>query len=297
MCCPIENESGEPTELRYALSGYGIPEQLLPLSNTGTVKTANHSRLINGLRFKADREQHRKLTSSNNNHENRSGQLLGGGDNPDTTIGEDEIVDCPGSRDVIFRKGPTYKNNPGNMSFRELIEQTHAQHTKGSRKEKCSITWSIVLEIEARNGRFLDWCKTREMWIVTKDREKIRKQVAACYKQYNRTALTFRQQTQRKRTIADETPRDNRAAAKTERKTKPEGIMGLNRSEYSSRVIARNSNGNSNGNGNDNGNNVDQSLRKYYDTTHMFPSKSKRRKTFSLFCDCENSSTSSDSSV
>jgi len=51
---------GEPTELRYALSSYGIPEQLLPLSNTGTVKTANHSKWISALRAKADRDHWRQ---------------------------------------------------------------------------------------------------------------------------------------------------------------------------------------------------------------------------------------------
>mmetsp|Transcript_101 Transcript_101/g.244 ORF Transcript_101/g.244 Transcript_101/m.244 type:complete len:546 (-) Transcript_101:313-1950(-) len=171
---------GEPTELRYALTGYGIPQQLLPLSNTGTVKTANHSRWIYALRAKAQRETR-----------NLNGEIQQRSD------GEvEEIVDCPGSRDVIFRKGPTFKNNPGNMYFRELIESTQDKHTQGSRKEKCNITWNIVNEVLARNGRFLNWSSKKEMWIVATDLENIRKKVAACYKQYNRTVLTFQQQQQ-----------------------------------------------------------------------------------------------------
>ena len=65
-------------------------------------------------------------------------------------------MDCPGAKDVIFRKGPTYKNNPGNMYFRELLEATHDQHAIASRKQKCMITWQVVDDIEANNGRFLD---------------------------------------------------------------------------------------------------------------------------------------------
>jgi len=274
---------GEPTELRYALSGYGIPEQLLPLSNTGTVKTANHSRWINALRW-----------------ENRLA-LFGDGDDSDNNMEEEEIVDCPRFRDVIFRKGPTYKNNPGNMYFRELIEQTHDQHTKGSRKEKCMITWNIVKEIEAQNGRFLDWSKTREMWIVAKDREKIRKQVAACYKQYNRTVLTFQQQQQRKRTIVDdESPNpqqsrsvlvENKAPAKTVSTTTTTTTINIGTDHNSNSNIKINSKIHGNGK------KVDQNLRKYYDsTTHMFPSNSKRRKTFSLFCGSESSFSNSNSS-
>ena len=174
------NTTGEPTELRYALTGYGIPQQLLPLSNTGTVKTANHSRWIYALRAKAQRETR-----------NLNGEIQQRSD------GEvEEIVDCPGSRDVIFRKGPTFKNNPGNMYFRELIESTQDKHTQGSRKEKCNITWNIVNEVLASNGRFLNWSSKKEMWIVATDLENIRKKVAACYKQYNRTVLTFQQQQQ-----------------------------------------------------------------------------------------------------
>lgn len=167
---------GEPMELRYTLSSYGIQEQLLPISHTGTVKTANHSRWVNALRA----NNKRKEKQQQQNQEE-----------------EEEILDCPGSYDVIFRKGQTYKNNPGNMYFRELIELTHDQHLKGSNKEKFQITWFIVTKIEDRNGRFLDWSTSRNMWVVNKDREKVRIKVAACYKQYAKTVLAVQERTQR----------------------------------------------------------------------------------------------------
>lgn len=160
----IVSTTGELVELRYVLSGYGIPSQLLPLSHTGTAKTASHSRWVNAQRAKEQQEMGK----------------------PKNSDGE-EIVNCPGSKDVIFRKGPTYKNNPGNMYFRELIEATHDEHAAASRKAKCMITRKVVDKIEANNGRFLDWSSSRELWVVAKDREKIRKKVAACYKQYNRS--------------------------------------------------------------------------------------------------------------
>lgn len=113
----------------------------------------------------------------------------------------EEIVNCPGSRDVIFRKGPTYKNNPGNMYFRELIEATQEQHTKASRKEKCNIIWDIVEQIEAHNGRFLDWNQSKGLWMVARDREKIRNKVAASFKQFNRSILAIQEQQKQQQAI------------------------------------------------------------------------------------------------
>ena len=149
---------GDPTEIRYILLGYGVPVDLLPVSHTGMVKTANHARWINVLR-----EQENDLDDK-----------------------EVVIVECPRSYDVVFRKGQFYKANPGNMHFRELIEQTEEEHSKAINKEKYQITWRIMKEIEDRNGRFLEWSNPRQTWIFLSDRGKIRSKVAACYKQYNR---------------------------------------------------------------------------------------------------------------
>lgn len=262
---------GENIELRYMLSSYGIPEQLLPLSNTGTVKTSNHSRWINALRSRADRELHKETTSN-----------LGAEQ-------EVEIVDCPGSRDVIFRKGPTYKNNPGNMYFRELIEQTHDRHMTASRKEKCNITWKIVREIEEQNGRFLDWSKKREMWIVATDREKIRTKVAACYKQYNRTMVAFQKQQQQQQQKSNNNNNIKKDLFQRKRqsayKLQPRQLLqsfGGNRLQPAP-YHATNSGA------------TNTSLREYYDAQHLVHS-TKRRKTYSLFCGAEYSSSSEFSS-
>jgi hypothetical protein len=312
------------------LAGYGIPEQLLPLSNTGTVKTANHSRWINALRAKADRELWR-LHNENYHYHGNNNSSNSNNNNPED---EEEIVDCPGSRDVIFRKGPTYKNNPGNMYFRELIEATHKEHTKASRKGKCRITWNILNEIEAQGGRFLDWSMSREMWVVAKDREKIRKKVAACYKQYNRTVLIFnlqqqklQQQQQRQQQKRQQPP----ANSSTIPNSSDEG-QGTETTDSGPTSLAGQQPPSANPNNsnigkppltiiepnptplfrdptltntrtttvvpinNDSMNNnpkVDRRLREYYDAAHMVmtnPSPSKRQKTFNLFCGYSSSS-------
>ena len=154
-------EGGE-TELLYKLSSFGIPTDLLPVSCTGKVKTSNQSAWINVQRAKLFHEK---------NYTNNNGE---------------EIVECPGSEDVVFKKGPGYRNNPGNIRFRTLIEQNGEKHQKADKEEKYKITLRIVEAIEKINGRFLEWSKPRKMWLVNKDRSKIRSKVASSIKQYNR---------------------------------------------------------------------------------------------------------------
>merc|ERR1712238_326127 len=100
-----------------------------------------------------------------------------------------DIVDCPRSTDIIFRKGKSYLNNPGNVYFRSLIEATNREHSLlPKRTEKVAMTWRIVQLIEDQNdGRFLDWDKTHNIWYIQKDRNNIREKVAHTYKEYNRS--------------------------------------------------------------------------------------------------------------
>ena len=306
---------GNTTELRYALSSYGINEQLLPLSNTGTVKTTNHLRWVNAIRAKHNRDDQKRKAHGGEGRSYKVNIFLDGDDG-------DEIVDCPGSRDVIFRKGPTFKKNPGNMHFRELIEQSHDQHTRASRKEKCRITWQILNAVEAKGGRFLDWCLSREMWVVATDREKIRKKIAATYKQYNRTAL-IAEELQRKN--AKRLEKQQRKEKQEKQQLQPATTTTYVRSasvieEQAVRVVSeelvaqessdkKSSDSDEGTSSDDNGayteeiytttpinNKVDKKLREYYDAG-LYTSQ-KRRKTCasSFFCGGDDYSSSDSSS-
>jgi len=152
---------GETTELLYALGSYGIPTNLLPISCTGAVKFGNQIVWLNFLRTRERHLQH-KIEDGKN------------------------IVDCPRSYDVAFRAGTTFRNNPGNTYYRELIEKYSDDHTTGDKKKKYEITLRIITEIEKRDGRFLEWSKPKQMCILMKDRDRIRKKIAAAFKQYFR---------------------------------------------------------------------------------------------------------------
>jgi len=157
---------GNQTELLYKLAGFGIPHDLLPISCTGNIKTANHHSWINFQRMRLLREK------------NHNG---------------DEIVECPRSEDVVFKKGPGYRNNPGNLYFRGLIESAGNEHQDAGKGKKYQLTLRIVEQIEEINGRFLEWSKPKKMWVVNKDRNSIRTKVASMIKQYNRQRMESHQ--------------------------------------------------------------------------------------------------------
>jgi len=154
-----KNFFGKQMELRYKLSGFGVPAEMLPVSCTGKVKTTYHSSWINFQRTQLL------------NQENCNGI---------------ESVECPSSEDVVFKKGVGSRNNPGNLYFRALVESAADNHQRAEKEEKYDITLRIVEKIEKINGRFLEWSKPRKIWIVNKDRSKIRTKVASSIKQFNR---------------------------------------------------------------------------------------------------------------
>jgi hypothetical protein len=96
---------------------------------------------------------------------------------------DEEIVDCPRLNDVVHRKGPASKLNPGNAYYQELINDSSLAHFTGDRHKKYEITMHVIEQVHSRGGRFLEW---RNMWVVYKDLEKVRKKVASAFKQINR---------------------------------------------------------------------------------------------------------------
>ncbi len=170
---------GDQTELLYKLSSFGIPTDLMPVSCTGKVKTANHSAFISVQRAK---------------QRNQNGR---------GSIAVDSIVECPRSEDVVFKKGPGYRNNPGNTYFRSLVEKHGDAHQLANKEEKYQITLRIVESIEDINGRFLEWSKPRKLWLVNADRSQIRSKVASSIKQFNRQKKKEQQAKQLRESISN----------------------------------------------------------------------------------------------
>ncbi len=148
------------------------------MTTTGKVKTDFQSSWVSMLKVKEEQKKKREQQHLAPGNSEAPHQLL-------------EIVECPSSNDVVFRKGrPLYKRNPGNMQYRELIAAASYQHSEAGRSGKYTITWKIVQQIEDKGGRFLEWTPLDHgsggMWVAMTDRKAIREKVASALKQFNR---------------------------------------------------------------------------------------------------------------
>lgn len=137
----------EGVERRYLLQGYGIPVEMIPITDSGNVKRAYLYQWI----------KVRKIIESKENVEN-------------TDYGS--IILLPGSNDVLIRTGTTTLSHPGNVFFRGLIEMKHNEFRSGSEFTQAFLAGHVVEEIERLNGRFLTW-DTRGYWTVLRDRRQI----------------------------------------------------------------------------------------------------------------------------
>ena len=83
---------GDELEMRYRLKSFGIPIEMLPITESGTIKLNFHQQWI----------KTRKLL------EQQQTNVVA-------------VVECPGSNDVVFRQGTASIENPGNAMCRDLI--------------------------------------------------------------------------------------------------------------------------------------------------------------------------------
>lgn len=153
--------TGDALELKYQLLGYGIPVDLLPVTETGNVKVRN---LVQWIKVRKAIEEESVKAEEN---------------------GEASTIDIPGMNDVVIRYGKSYLAHPGNVTFRGLIEAKHDEHNEGTTEAKVAATWWVVDEVLKKNGRFLAW-DNRGWWFELKGRKEIRAKVAIAFKEYKK---------------------------------------------------------------------------------------------------------------
>lgn len=210
---------GEPLEIRYSLQAYGIPVDLLPLTHTMALKRQNHSQWITCRKHVEDQQQKQEYQQyyqhQQYQHQQQFSQqtpsfgrnfwqqpwdndeqalqffdsYAGPGGLSSVAAGPPVVVECPRSYDVIIGKAKVCTNNPGNGFYSSLIEATHDEHdSMVNARDKVAMTWRILLHItEERKGRFLDWNKSLNAWVVIQDKVVIRKKIANSYKEYKRS--------------------------------------------------------------------------------------------------------------
>jgi len=177
---------GDELEMRYRLKSYGIPIELLPITETGSIKIINHNYWIKTRK-----------------HIEQGVDLIV------------MIVECPCTNDVVFRQGTSSMENPGNVKCRDLIlslledrdggmpisssnyynTKNNTNTTNMAAKYHNDIVDRLVEQIEHyRCGHFLEWDKHRNAWIRMIDRHKVKQKVSVLLhsidKRYRRAAAS-----------------------------------------------------------------------------------------------------------
>lgn len=148
------------TSRQHVFKGYGIPTENIPITDTGNVKMSFLRQWI-------------KLRT-----------LFEGKDETDTA--NEDIVEFPGSSDVLYRTGTTTSCHPGNSAFRDLIESKMAEIQFSSSFSFSMLAEELVKEIlQIRKGRFLRW-DNKGYWTVLNDRAQINGKVTASIRDFNR---------------------------------------------------------------------------------------------------------------
>mmetsp|Transcript_7448 Transcript_7448/g.18655 ORF Transcript_7448/g.18655 Transcript_7448/m.18655 type:complete len:540 (-) Transcript_7448:1637-3256(-) len=159
---------GDELEMRYRLKSFGIPIELLPITETGTIKMVNH------------------------NYWMKTRKQIEHGFDTDVTI-----VECPGTNDVVFRQGTSSMENPGNAQCRDLILTLLEQNetfgpgaspvsssdlasTSNNIAKHQNVVVDRLLDIVVNyyGGRILEWDKHRNTWIQMRDGAKIKQKAS-----------------------------------------------------------------------------------------------------------------------
>lgn len=128
--------TGHPIELLYCVKAFGIPVDLIPLTDTGNIKTTYLKQWMNLRRSMDDVRE--------------------SGENVNKVV---NFSECPGSNDVVFRTGTSMYCHPGNVHFRCLMQEKHEILSLNFQKSRAELAGQIIAEIEAKGGKFLRWDK------------------------------------------------------------------------------------------------------------------------------------------
>jgi hypothetical protein len=172
---------GNSIENRYALQGYGIPVDQLPISYSGKIKLGYVRQWIGVRRaIEAFRDNPNPQPSS---------------DSQQAAL-PNNIIEYPQPEDVVFRQGSSCTSHPANLAFRNLtmakvLEQEQSREVAGGTKiRRKKMVLDIISEIRIKNGgRFLLW-NDNGGWNEMNEEELIHSKIEYLIKEFRKTART-----------------------------------------------------------------------------------------------------------
>ena len=119
------------------------------------------------------------------------------------------IVECPLSNDVIFRRGKTMNYHLGNAKFQDLIEShiyEHSIDSDTSLLRRTEIEVDVFIEVvrgggNSDSGRFLTWNVEKKWWMVMQSDDEIQKKIYNAFRDFRLKMLKVQQPQQKVQTI------------------------------------------------------------------------------------------------
>ena len=160
---------------RYTFKGYGIPTDIIPITDTGNIKTIFLRQWIKLRTLLESGHGPKSIDTHDSNNSSYNKNF------PSPTI-----VEFPGSRDVLYRTGTTTSCHRGNSAFRELIESKLEEYSANLHVSIPILADELIHEVVwIRKGRFLKW-DNRGYWTVMNDQGQTNTKVTASIRDFKR---------------------------------------------------------------------------------------------------------------
>ncbi len=178
-------------ECQYALATYGIPRNALPVNTSGELSIDFH---LAWLQKRRENEESQPIPFKpispsplfSGSRSTPSPVSIASPHSPSLECLR-QVKDLRVS-DILFGRGKTVVEHPGNAWFRDFIDKTMKQYESCTRMEKASIAEMIVNMVKDSGGRFLRAEDEGEKWEEVDDHT-ARKKVAHTFR--NRRKFHF----------------------------------------------------------------------------------------------------------
>eukprot|EP00984_Skeletonema_dohrnii_P029085 scaffold19434_cov121-Skeletonema_dohrnii-CCMP3373.AAC.1 len=128
----------------------------------------------------------------------------------------------PTLNDVLSGRGSWFNQHPGNISFREIIDEHKAEYMTGTKKQKMDISKAIVEAIHSKEppGRFLKRCPETAQWKELSKRDAADKAAQAMAYAVNGESMKQKRRERRMRSLLS-LPSSNAGAISTQISDRP----------------------------------------------------------------------------
>lgn len=183
----FRSHMGTHVECQYALTTFGIPRHALPVDTNGYLSRDFHLAWLQKRRELEESQPIPYLPQTSpafpgvSSAHVTSGPLFPSSGAITPPDGTSLQVRDPRLSDILFGRGKTVVEHPGNAWFRDLVDRTMLKYEACSRMEKANIAEMIVNMVKDAGGRFLKSEDEGDFWEEVDDHT-ARKKVAHTFR-------------------------------------------------------------------------------------------------------------------